>query len=97
MVAVGAVRDDWYPELGTGEVESHEDRPIIHFGSPQGSQFKEVKMRKIERLTELVPQKALVDGVLIVTVIRYKEDGQVIVETGSGSIVVDPTRLQLLA
>ena len=28
-------------ELGTGQVESHEDRPIIHFGSPVGSRYVE--------------------------------------------------------
>lgn len=25
--------------LGTGRVESHEERPIIHFGSPLGSTY----------------------------------------------------------
>lgn len=26
-------------ELGTGQIERHPDRPIIHFGSPTGSSY----------------------------------------------------------
>lgn len=51
----------------------------------------------IKRLEEIVPQRAIVDGTLLVTVIREQANGQVVVETGHGSIVVDKTRLQLIA
>jgi hypothetical protein len=50
-----------------------------------------------KRLTEIVPQKAIVDGTLLVTVIRETADGAYVVETGHGSLIVDKTRLQLIA
>lgn len=30
---------DKYPSLGTGKVYTGSDRVVIHFGSPQGTQF----------------------------------------------------------
>lgn len=51
----------------------------------------------IKRITEIVPQKAVVDGMLLVTVIREAPNGQVVVETGHGSLIVDKTRLQIVA
>lgn len=35
------MRDDDYPELGTGEVYLAEGRTIIHFGSPAGAAYTE--------------------------------------------------------
>lgn len=49
------------------------------------------------RITEILPQKAVVDGTLLVTVLRETEDGKVVVETGHGSLIVDKTRLTLIA
>lgn len=51
----------------------------------------------VKRITEILPQKAIVDGTLLVTVLRDTEDGKVVVETGHGSLIVDKTRLTLLA
>lgn len=51
----------------------------------------------IKRITEILPQKAIVDGTLLVDVLRETEDGKVVVETGHGSLIVDKTRLQLVA
>ena len=48
------------------------------------------------RITEILPQKAIVDGTLLVTVVRELDEGQVVVETGHGSIIVDKTRLVLI-
>lgn len=33
-------RDD---ELGTGDIERHPNRPLIHFGSPAGSRYHDDK------------------------------------------------------
>lgn len=51
----------------------------------------------VKRITEILPQKAIVDGTLLVTVLRETEGGQVVVETGHGSLIVDKTRLTLIA
>ena len=51
----------------------------------------------VKRITEILPQKAIVDGTLLVTVLRETEDGKVVVETGHGSLIVDKTRLTLIA
>jgi hypothetical protein len=51
----------------------------------------------VKRITEILPQKAIVDGTLLVTVLREAEEGKVVVETGHGSLIVDKTRLTLLA
>jgi hypothetical protein len=54
-------------------------------------------MTNPKRLTEIVPQGAVVDGTLLVTIIRETEDGKFVVETGHGSLTVDKTRLTVIA
>lgn len=51
----------------------------------------------VKRITEILPQKAVVDGTLLVTVVREAEGGKLVVETGHGTLVVDKTRVQLIA
>ena len=38
-----------HDELGSGQIERHPDRPIIHFGSPSGSQYHDTDTRTADQ------------------------------------------------
>lgn len=48
-------------------------------------------------MTDIIPQKVVVDGTLVCDLVRRTEEGNIIVDTGHGTMVVNSTRVQLLA